>query len=313
MSFLNKGGTGQQGGRFDPQVPLSRRLLDKKTRNNIQGYLLLVPVLVFVIGILGYGVVSAFITSLHDVDMMRPDEPFVGFANYIDLATDPGFQNSFIRSVIFVVASVVLGTIIAFVAALSIYRLTRMRNVTQAVALIPYMVSGISAAVAWRFMFTGDASLINMLLRMGGWDAISWLGHGQRALMVVILANTWKVAPFSVLIILAGLFSIDKELFDAAEIDGANGRQKFSLITVPLIAPMIAVSTIWLNFASFNMFDIILATTGGGPHRATDLMAVHLYKLAFERLDFSGASTVMIILLLINVSVSIVSLKRSKV
>ena len=206
-----------------------------------------------------------------------------------------------------------LGTLMATIVALSIYRLTRFKGALQALILIPYMVSGISTAMSWRFLFSGNSSLVNMLLELFGGQSISWLGNADRAMMVVVLANVWMITPFSVLIVLAGLESVDKELFDAAAVDGATGAKMFRYVTLPLIAPMMGVSFIWLSFASFNMFDIILATTGGGPGRATDLMAVHLYRLAFERLDFSGASAVMVFLLLINVSVSIFSLRASKV
>ncbi len=294
-------------------IPMPKKWTVTKKKEAVFAYVLLIPAMLFVLGILGYGVVSAFITSLHRVHALYIDEPFVGFQNYINLFQDERFMNSFQRSLVFVASSVALGTVLALAAALSLYKLTRFRGASQAVSLIPYFVSGISAAISWRFMFAGNASLVNMMMFFFGAEPISWLGHETRAMIVVILANTWKIAPFSVLIILSGLQSIDPDLFDAADIDGASGARKFRYVTLPLIAPMMSVSFIWLSFASFNMFDVIIALTGGGPGRATDLMAVHLYKLAFERLDFSGASAVMIILLVVNMLVSAVSLKASKV
>lgn len=290
-------------------VPNKKRL----RRERITAYVLLFPALLFVVGILGYGVVSAFITSLHDVHALYVEEPFVGFRNYIDLFQNPRFVNSVQRSVIFVFFSVSIGVVLATIAALSLYRMVRLKSAARTVSLIPYFVSGISAAVAWRFMFAGNASLVNLIMEMAGYETISWLGHPNRAMLVVILANVWKVAPFAVLIILSGLQSIDTDVFDAADIDGATGSKKFRYVTLPLIAPMMSVAIIWLNFASFNMFDVIIALTGGGPGRATDLMAVYLYRMAFETLDFSGASAVMIMLLTINVLVSVVSLRMSKV
>ncbi len=266
----------------------------------------------FVFGILGYGVVRAFITSLYQVDMLMVDQPFVGLRNYIELVNNPRFVNSFQRSLVFVGASVTLGTMIAVFVALSIYRLNRFKGTVQALILIPYMVSGISTAVSWRFMFTGTGSLANVVIGLFGFEPMSWLGDPNRAMAVVVLANVWMITPFSVLIVVAGLEAVDPQLFDAAAVDGASGFSLFRYLTLPLIAPMMGVSFIWLSFASFNMFDIILATTGGGPGNATDLMAVYLYRLAFHRLDFSGASAVMIMLLIINVSVSILSLRLSR-
>jgi ABC-type sugar transport system permease subunit len=282
-------------------------------RKALFAYALLLPTIFFVVGILGYGVISAFITSLHRVEALSLETPFVGVENYIKLFLNPNFRNSFNRSLVFVFSSVFLGTVLALTASLSLYRIKFLRSTLQSISLIPYLVSGISAAVSWRFLFSGTDSLINMIFEMLGGQALSWLGNPTRAMLVVILANVWKIVPFSTLILLSGLQSIDPDIFDAAAIDGAVGVRKFRHVTLPLIAPMMGVSVIWLNFASFNMFDLIIAMTGGGPGRATDLLAVHLYKLAFERLDFSTASAVMIILLFINVGVSIFSLKMSKV
>ena len=284
-----------------------------KKRQHVVPYVLLFPALVFVVGILGYAVVRAFWTSLHIDHVLSIDKPFVGLDVYIGLFQTRNFINSLVRSVIFVFSSVSLGLFIALAAALSLYAIRFLVGPSRAASLVPYMVSGISAAVTWRFLFSGDASLINMLIEMTGREGISWLGHPNRAMLVVILANVWKIAPFSVLILLSGLQSIDSELFDAAAIDGATGYRKLRYITLPLIAPMIGVSVVWLNFASFNMFDIVLGTTGGGPGRATDLLAVHLYRLAFQHLDFSSASAVMIILLVFNVLISAASLRASKV
>ena len=292
--------------------PRSGRRLTRAQRDALLAYLLLVPAMAFVFGILGYGVVRAFITSLYQVDMLVVEQPFVGFRNYAELLRNPRFINSFQRSLVFVFSSVAFGTVLATLVALSIYRLKRFKATIQAVILIPYMVSGISTAVSWRFMFSGSGSLANIILDWFGAGPISWLGDPNRAMAVVVMANVWMITPFSVLIVLAGLESVDKHLFDAGAVDGATGLAMFRHITLPMIAPMMGVSFIWLSFASFNMFDIILATTGGGPGNATELMAVHLYRLAFQRLDFSGASAVMVFLLIINVSVSIVSLRLSR-
>ncbi len=276
-------------------------------------YLLLFPTVFFVIGILGYGVVSAFILSLHEVSALSVETPFVGIDNYIKLFKNPNFINSFEKSLIFVSSSVILGIILSLTASLSLYKIKVLRSTLQSISLIPYLVSGVSAAVSWRFLFSGMDSLVNIWYEMLGGTPVSWLGHPIRAMVVVVLANVWKIVPFSTLILLGGLQSIDPDIFDAAAIDGATGIKKFRYVTLPLIAPMMGISIIWLNFASFNMFDVVIATTGGGPGRATDVMAVHLYRLAFDRLDFSTASAVMIILLLLNVAVSIFSLRLSKV
>ncbi len=106
------------------------------------------------------------------------------------------------------------------------------------------------------------------------------------------------------LILLAGLQSIDRSLFDAASVDGASRYVIFRHIILPLLQPVMGISLIWLTFASFNMFDILLPMTGGGPGRSTELLAVYMYGLAFRDLNYSSASVVMIVLLIFNLTVS---------
>ena len=272
------------------------------------------PAMFFVIGLLGYAVVQAFITSLHRVQIIYLDEPFVGLNNYLELFKDPSFHYSLIRTVIFVAASVGLGTLIAIIFSLCLYHVRRFSNIFRGISLIPYLVSGVAGGIMWRFVFSGSAGLINMVLKTYGFTGdISWLGHPNRALLAIILANVWRITPFSTLILLAGLQSINSEILDAANVDGATGFKNFFYIKLPLILPMMSVSTIWLNFASFNTIDVILPMTGGGPGRATELLAVNLYKMAFKHLNFSSASAMMIILLIINVSVSVITLKKLKI
>lgn len=287
--------------------------LRERIRHLVFVYALLLPAMFFVIGLLGYAVISALWTSLHQVHALQIDQPFVGLQNYAELFRSRHFMNSVERSLIFVFGSVSLGLLIALVAGWNLFRIQRFNSVPRAVSLIPYLVSGIAAAVTWRFMFAGDAAVVNMITDWLGAERVSWLGHRDRALVVVMLANTWRISPFAVLVILSGFQSIDSDLLDAAEIDGATGLSRFRYVTLPLIAPMVSVSLIWLSFASFNMFDIVMGMTGGGPQRGTEFMAVHLYKLAFERLDYSSAAAVMILLLLINTLVSIGSLRVSRV
>lgn len=267
------------------------------------------PALVFVVGVLGYGVVNGFWLSIHDVTVWNVERPFVGLQNYVDLFTSPTFHNSLIRSLIFVGGTIGLGLVFSMTFALLLQDVTTGRGLLRAIALIPYLVSGVAAAVMWRFLFTGQGSLVQGIFAQLGFGEFTWLGDPTRALIVVTLANVWFISPFATLILLGGLQSVDTQLYDAAAIDGANGWNRFVHVTMPSIAPMLALSLMWLSFASFNMFDIILPLTGGGPGRATEVLAVYMYGLAFDRLDYSGGSAVMMVLLAINIAFSLLYLR----
>jgi multiple sugar transport system permease protein len=281
----------------------------KRFKKTLTPYILLFPAFLLVFGILGYAVFSGIVMSFFRVNALYLDKPFVGFQNYVRLFTDKVFVNAIRTSLIFVGASVLLGMLLSFTFALTVYKVKKYSNFYKAIILIPYLVSGIATAIIWRFLFSGDAGFINLALQGLGVETFTWLGHSGRALFVIIIANTWFITPFSVLIILAGLQGIDPQLYEAGRIDGASRTVIFFSITVPLIKPMIGVSLVWLSFASFNMFDIILPLTGGGPGRATEVLAVYMYNKAFSQLNYSLGSAVMVILLVINITTSAVIMK----
>ncbi|SDX89685.1 carbohydrate ABC transporter permease [Roseicitreum antarcticum] len=274
-------------------------------------YVLLFPAIAIVAGVLGYAVVRGIVMSFYQIEVWEPGEPFVGLANYRDLFTSPGFRNSLVISLIFVGATIVIGLLMSLVHALVLNQIKFARAVFRAIALIPYLVSGVAAAVMWRFLFTGQNAIVTQISGALGGSTVSWLADPDKALMVITMANVWFIAPFATLILLAGLQTIDPEMYAAAEIDGAGSWQKFVHITIPSIVPMLSLALMWLSFASFNMFDIILPLTGGGPGRSTEVLAVYMYQLAFRDLNYSTGAAVMIVILVINIALSAVFLRAA--
>ncbi|WP_431801464.1 carbohydrate ABC transporter permease [Halobacillus andaensis] len=291
---------------------IRKGLPGRKLNKRLVPYILVFPAVFSVLAVLGYAVVSGVILSLFKYDLSSIDRPFVWLENYLYLFTNAGFLNSLSRSLIFVLGSVVLGLCLSMVFALSLYKCTKFGNALKGLSLIPYLVSGIATAIMFRFMFSSDVGLVNMILETIGFDSVLFLSSPNWALVVTVLANVWGIIPFAVLILLSGIQSIDSELFEAATIDGATKFGVFKKIILPLIAPMMGIALIWLSFASFNMFDVILPLTGGGPNGATEYMAVFMYNVAFNEFQYSLGSTVMVIILLFNVSLSFLYLKVFK-
>jgi ABC-type sugar transport system permease subunit len=274
-------------------------------RKRLLPYMLALPSTLFVMGVLGYAILVAVKDSLHKYAMLATTGTFVGLDNYVNLFQTPHFQASIVRTFIFVFGTVALGLVLSFVLAMALFNLSEKARVFRTITLVPYLISGVAAAVVWRFLFNSDAGFINLILMTFGLDPVKWLSDQTNALIVVTLANTWKIFPMSTLLLLAGLQVIDKDLFDASIVDGASSRQVFFYITLPLLSSYLATSLIWLTFASFNMFAIIYPLTGGGPVRATEVMALYMYRLAFGELNFSSASAVMVILLSLNLIFSL--------
>lgn len=267
-------------------------------------YLLIVPGLALVLGILGYGVVAGIILSFHKVDMFM-NRTFVGFENYVTIFNDARFRASLLRTLLFVVASISLGLLLSLVFALALRAATFGKRFFRSLSLVPYFVSGIAAAVMWRFLFSTNVGFVNLVLASLGLPEQSWLGDPVLAFVVAVMANCWFMVPFSTLIILGGLLGIDKDIFDAAKIDGASPIATFFRISLPMIKPMLGVALIWLSYASFSTFDIILALTAGGPFHATEVVSLYMFQIAFQQLDFGEGAVLMVVLLTFNVVLSL--------
>ncbi len=278
-----------------------------KRRKNLMPYLMVIPTILLVTGVLGYAILIALKDSFYKYPLLsfNAKGTFVGFDNYAKLLADYNFQNAVGVTFIFVFGTVLLGIILSFILALSIYHLKNKARIFRTLTLIPYLISGVAAAIMWRFLFNGEVGFINHVIRTLGGTPISWLSNRYLALMVVTLANVWKMFPMSTMLLLAGLQVIDPDIYDAATVDGSNWHSTFFKITLPLLGSYLATSLIWLTFGSFNMFNIIYPLTSGGPNRATEVMAIYMYDLAFQHLDFSSASVVMIFLLMLNLGFSI--------
>lgn len=271
-------------------------------------YLLVLPGLVFVLGVLGYAVLGGVVLSLNETDMFLT-KTYVGFKNYVDVFQDARFQAAMWRTLVFVIASIALGISMSMMFALVLHKVVRGRRFFRGLSLLPYFISGIATAVMFRFVFTTSGGFINTVLTQLGLPAQSWLGDPTLAFIVAILANCWFMVPFATLILLGGLQTIDRDLYDAASIDGARPMQTFFRITLPLIKPMLGVSLIWVSYISFSTFDIVLALTAGGPLKATELVSIYMYELGFLQLNFGQGAVLMVVLLTFNTALSLVYIK----
>lgn len=268
-------------------------------------YLMVVPGLLFVLGVLGYAVAGGFWLSLHETDMFMM-KTFVGLKNYVTVFNDPRFQAALWRTLVFVIASIALGIVLSMIFALTLYHVGFGKRLFRGMSLIPYFVSGIAAAVMFRFVFTTSGGFVNQILGVFGLHQPSWLGDPVLAFIVTVLANCWFMVPFATLILLGGLQTVDRDIYDAATIDGAGPVQTFFKITLPMIKPMLGVSLIWVSYISFSTFDIIVALTAGGPQRATEVVSMYMYQLGFLQLDFGQGAVLMVVLLTFNTVLSLV-------
>lgn len=245
------------------------------------------PMLTLLLGIIAWPFLNALWMSLHNVLGPRWSG-FVGLRNYAIQLEDPIFRRSFFLTVQFTVEAVAIKFLIGLVAALALHNVKRYRGLLTALILAPFIVPEVVVAAIFRLMYNPVFGGLNMTLRelfnltgglIGNYKGIAWTGEPVLALQSMVAVNVWRGVPFFTLLALAGLKSIDRELYDAAAVDGANAWQRFLHITLPGLRYVIIVETLFSTIATFNTFGLVYAITGGGPGGATRLFAIRAYEL----------------------------------
>jgi multiple sugar transport system permease protein len=234
---------------------------------------------------------------------------FVGLANYEDLLNDPVFVNSlgitFAYTSATVAAQMMLGLVIALLLNID---LPYMRILRTAL-VVPMMITPIVGALCWKLLLEPSLGFFNYLIG----QKIVWLGMPGTALLSVWVVSVWQSTPYVALILLAGLRSLPGEPLEAAAIDGANRRQSFWHITLPLLRPYLLVALLLRVIFEFRAFDNIYALTGGGPANATMVLSMFTYLTSFVRFDFSlgaAASWIMLFISMITCLLFIATIRR---
>jgi multiple sugar transport system permease protein len=238
--------------------------------------------------ILAWPVLYAGWLSIHEVSLrqLRTGElPFAGLANYARLLGDEIFWLTLRNTVVFVGASVALEVVIALAVALVIDdERVGLARATRVLLLVPWGVPPVVNGLLWAFIFNTQYGYLNRALLVLGLvsEPVNWLGHPQLAMGAVITAYVWRTTPFNILLYHAGLRGIPRDLYEAAEVDGASRWRKLWHVTLPLLRPIIAVSLILRTTFGFMVFDEIFAITQGGPGNATWTASWYTYRAAFQ-------------------------------
>lgn len=268
-------------------------------------YLFSAPAVVTVTALLAFPVLYAVYGSLFRAEFLGAPPEFVGFENYGDLLKDPAFLHALTRTGIFVIGCLVLGTSLALLFAFALNRAIRRLRFFRAITIAPYIVSSVAAAVMFRIFFNREFGQLNQVIEFLGFDGLPWLTDQTLAMVVVILAQVWTDLPLAILLVLGGLQTIDQSYLDAAQVDGATGWKRARFISIPLIAPQIAISTVWLSYATLTSLGVVLALTRGGPRKATQTLPVEMYETGFIRFETAEALAIAIVILILNAVLTI--------
>ena len=265
-------------------------------RNTIAGMLFVGPALIYMIAVVGYPMVYNVILSFQDLNVMTfrdQTQQFVGFDNYIYLLTNPVFLQSMWQTFIFTIACLVIQFTLGFVLALFFSQKFPLGGPIRGAIVISYMMPMAVTGLIWNNMFQTHTGIVNHLLGLAGLiqAPLEWLISADLALISVIIANSWVGIPFNMLLLTAGMTSIPQDVYESAQVDGANYFQRLFLITMPLLKPAI-MAVLMLGFIyTFKIFDLIIIMTNGGPLHFTQVISTYSYRLAFTEFRFSLGST----------------------
>lgn len=242
--------------------------------------------------------------SLTSWDLLSATKPFVGFANYVDMFTDPDFRAVIWRTLIFS-GAIVIGSMAAGLAvAILLDQKLRGRNLVRTVAFAPYIVTGAAIGTIWLYIFDPNYGLMKAILEPFGITSPAWMTDSNWALPGLIIVYLWKNIGFVAVIYLAGLQGMPQDLYEAARIDGAGPWTLFRRITLPLLSPVTFFVTVTAIVGTFQAFDVIAVMTNGGPGDATTTLSWYVYQQAFQALDagHAGAGAIIMFALLLIIT-----------
>ena len=284
-------------------------------RENTLGLALIAPSVVLILLIAIVPVVQTFLYSLRYYNLADPmNERFIGLENYITLFSDTKFYDNFKNTMFFAVCTVSLQLIIGLLGAMLMNKVTRGVSFVRAAVLIPYAIPGVVVAQMFSFLFNGDFGAVNAILQQVGvlQTAFPFLAKPGWAMFVIILTNTWKQFPFVALMLLSGLQTIPRELYESADVDGANALRQFLSITLPGIKPMILVVLLFRTMGDIRIFDLVYAMTGGGPANTTSTMLYQAYIYLFKDMNFGMGSAWSTVIFAIILTISLIYNKLFK-
>lgn len=279
-------------------------------------YLLLAPMLVFVLVFMIWPIINVFIMSVEEYRITKPnDRHFIGLTNFINIFTkDELFWRTLGNTVVYAVISVVFQCVLGFWLAYLLTRKFKGRGIIRALALVPWAVAGLMVGIIWNLMLGQTYGVINdLLMKLGVIDAtISWFSNAKIAMLAACIANVWRGIPFFTISYMSALSSIPDDLYESAKIDGASAPVQLFRITIPMIKDTIIFTTLLRCIWTFNAVDLIIALTDGGPNRGTTTLALYTMRTFTNNYDYGYASALAVISTIIMLIVSFIYIKFGK-
>lgn len=288
-----------------PETPAPRRTRRAVTgpgrRRRRAGMLMVAPALLHASLWIGLPVVVSVALAFTKYDVLTAPE-FVGLANFRDMLDDAVFRKSVVNTLLYTFFTVPFGMALGLLVALALHTGLKARGIFRTAVFLPQVTATVAIALVWLWIYNPGNGLLNTLLSFLGIDGPAWLSSTGWALPSVILVGVWQGIGMKMLIYLAALQSLPKELYEAASVDGASKARQFFSITLPLLKPATFFVLITSMISAFQSFDQIYILTDGGPANSTTMMTYEIYKSAFRefRVGYASAQSLVLFVLLMG-------------
>ncbi|MCI9612767.1 MAG: sugar ABC transporter permease [Eubacterium sp.] len=283
-------------------------------RKNKKFYLaLLLPALVLYGGALVCPLLFGTLPySFLNWNLMKGKRSFTGLTNYIRLFSDEKFIHAVCFTILLAVISILFSNLLAFAVAFMLDQNVRAKGVIRSFFFIPNIISGVMVAFVWSFIFTNAIPNIGQLLHIDALSNISWFGNPRMSMTAVVIVTAWQSTGFLMMLYVAGLQTIPKDVIEAAMLDGCVGFSKILKIQLPLLMPTVTINLFVSIAGAFKSFDIPLSLTGGGPANSTQTIALNIYTDAFGAYKTGYASAKSMLLFLIVAAIAFFQLRITR-
>ncbi len=288
-------------------------MIKKNTmKKYLKGYLFLLPNFIGFFIFMAIPIIMGLIISFTDYNGFSQFN-FIGLKNYIDMFRDEYFLVSLGNNLLYTAVTVPGIVVFALLLAVAVNTGIRCSGLFKTMFFLPNISSMVAVGIVWAMLFNPTMGPINNFLRsLGIENPPQWISASDSALWSIMLVDIWKKAGYYMVILLAGLQSIPKQLYEAASIDGAGAVKKFFKITLPMLSPTMFMVMVLCIIQSFQVFDLVNIMTQGGPGRSTNVLVFRIYQEGFQKLQFGYASAMAYFLFLIVLIVTLIQFRGQK-
>ncbi|HXF60702.1 MAG TPA: sugar ABC transporter permease [Caldilineaceae bacterium] len=294
-------------------APAQPRWQTMRVQEILAGYGFVLPALISLTIFLIIPILASLALVFMEYDVLSPPR-WAGMANLQELFDDKRLLTMYWNTARFVFFATLFNNLLGLLLAMGVNRAMPgvMRYLLRTALFFPVLTTTASLALVWNFLLTQDRGVVNYLLQQVGLEPVPWLSSSKWAMVSVVMFDVWRACGYLMVIYLAGLQGIPAELYEAAEIDGANQLQRARYVTLPLITPTAFFAIIISLLGAAQVFDNVWVLTGGGPGDASRLIVLYIYEIGFKRFKMGYAATVSLTLFIVLVTLTLIQFRASQ-